>query len=187
MKAPSHLKVFLATGVPFGVAMMVPGFGRFPIIYTVSKGIVLGAVCGGMMVFLRMWAEQRLKRQGIEPGTAEPVQEASVEVVGELSDVYDACKRALLSLRKARLIRDEPITGVLEGRIGTTWWSFGERVSVEVTGDGPDATVHIVSKPRLSIVTTDLNGKNTENVALFLRHLSSELPAAAPNDRSGGP
>jgi len=187
MPVPSSLKVFFATGVPFGVAMMVPGYGRLPLLYTVTKGIVMGAICGAMMVWLRGRAERRLKEQGIEPGTADPVQEASVEVAGSLSVVYEASKRALLSLRKARLTRDEPITGELEGRTGVTWRSFGELISVRITGDGPDATVHVTSKPRLSTVTTDLSGKNTENVALFLRHLSSELPAATPNNRWRGP
>ena len=187
MLAPSRLKIFLATAVPFGVAMMVPGFGRLPLLYTVTKGIALGAIFGGMMIWLRGRAERRLKTQGIEPGTADPVQEASVEVVGGLSEVYEASKRALLSLRKARLTRDEPITGELQGRTGVTWSSFGELITVQITGDGPDATVHVVSKPRLSTVTTDLSGKNTENVALFLRHLCSELPTAAPNNRWRGP
>jgi hypothetical protein len=187
MPAPSRLKVFLATAVPFGAAMMVPGYGRFPLVYTVTKGIILGAIFGGMMAWFRARAERRLKALGVDPATAEPVQEASVEVVGGLSEVYEASKRALLSLRKARLTRDEPITGELEGRTGVTGWSFGELITVQITGDGPDATVHVVSKPRLSTVTTDLSGKNAENVALILRHLCSELPAAAPNNRWRGP
>ena len=167
--------------------MMVPGFGRLPLVYTVTKGLVLGAIFGGMMVWLRARVDRRLKSQGIEPGTVDPIQDASVEVVGGLSEVYEASKRALLSLRKARLTRDEPITGELEGRTGVTWWSFGELITVQITGDGPDATVHVVSKPRISTVTTDLGGKNAENVALFLRHLCSELPTAAPNNRWRGP
>src|SRR5580704_1647642 len=122
MPAPSRLKVFLATAVPFGAAMMVPGYGRFPLVYTVTKGIILGAIFGGMMTWLRARAERRLKALGVDPATADPVQEASVEVVGSLSEVYEASKRALLSLRKARLTRDEPITGELEGRTGVTGW-----------------------------------------------------------------
>jgi len=174
MLAPSRLKIFLATAVPFGVAMMVPGFGRLPLLYTVTKESP-GRDLWRHEDLAPRRAERRLKTQGIEPGTADPVQEASVEVVGGLSEVYEASKRALLSLRKARLTRDEPITGKLQGRTGVTWSSFGELITVQITGDGPDATVHVVSKPRLSTVRTDLSGKNTENVALFLRHLCSEL------------
>jgi hypothetical protein len=183
MASASRAKVFWRSAIPFGIAMAVVRAGHFPLGYTIGTGVALGALFGALMVWLNDRAVRRLAAQGIESGNGEPLQEASVEVVGDISLVHEASRRALLKLRKLRLIRDNPITGELDASTGVTWASFGEAISVRIAGDGPDATVHIASKPRLFTATVDPAGKNSENVALFLRYLLLEVPKAAPNQR----
>jgi hypothetical protein len=183
----SRAKVFWGTAIPFGIAMAIPRFGHFSAIYTLGTGVILGALFGASMVWLNDRGVRRLTAQGIDPGNMEPSQEKSVEVVGGVAAVHDACRRALLKLRKVRLTRDNPVTGELDAKTGFTWESFGESISVRIAGDGPNATVHVTSRPRLSTVTSDIYGKNVENVALFLRHLFSEIPEVAPNNRWRGP
>ena len=78
------------------------------------------------------------------------------------------------------------MTGQLDAKTGTTFWSWREAISVRVTGDGPDTTVHISSRPRLSTTVTN-NGKAAENVRLFFQYLRSELGTPAPNNRWRGP
>ena len=135
------------------------------------------------MLWLHDRAVRRLTKQGIESGDMAPIQERSVEVVGDFETIRAACRRALLQLPKSKLISDDPITGDLEATTGMTWNSFAAKVLVRIAGDGDCATVHVTSSPRLSTATVDTGGKSTENVALFLRLLLSEVPKAAPNKR----
>jgi hypothetical protein len=182
----SSARVFLATAVPLGVAMAVFRLGHMPTGYAVSIGVILGALFGGASVWMQKRAEHRLEAQGIDPGDLAPVQERSEEIPADLASVYQASRNALLKLRKLRLVKDDPVTGQLEAKTGTTFWSWGETISVQVTGDGPDTTVRISSRPRLSTTVTD-SGKAAENVGLFFQHLRSELGAPSPNNRWRGP
>jgi hypothetical protein len=186
MSQVSSARLFLATAVPFAVAMVVFRIGHMPIAYAVSVGVVLGSLFGGASVWMQKRAEHRLEAQGIDPGDLAPVQERSEEIPGDLASVYQASRNALLKLRKLRLVKDDPVTGQLDAKTGSTFWSWGETISVRVTGDGPDTTVHISSRPRLSTTVTD-SGKAVENVGLFFRYLHSELGAPAPNNRWRGP
>ena len=186
MSRASSTRVFWATAVPFGVAMAVFRMGHMPTAYAVGIGVVLGSLFGGASVWMQKRAELRLKTQGIDPGDLAPVQERSEEIAGDLASVYQASRNALLKLRKLRLVKEDPVTGQLDAKTGSTLWSWGETISVRVTGDGSATTVHISSRPRLSTTVAD-SGKAVENVGLFFQHLHSELGAPAPNNRWRGP
>lgn len=62
--------------------------------------------------------------------------------------------------------------GVIEGRIGVTWRSWGERLTVRVQGHAEDQSeIEIVSEPRLTTTIVDY-GKNQRNVDEFLRAMN---------------
>jgi hypothetical protein len=182
----SRARVFWGTAIPFGVAMGVIRLGHFSTLYSVGTGVVMGSIFGGISVWRQSRTERRLEAQGIDPGDLEPVRERSEEVDGDLTSVYEASRRALLKLQKLRLVKDDAVTGELDAKTAATWNSWGELISVRVTGNGPHTTVHISSRPRLSTTVVD-GGKSVENVALFFQYLHSDLTAPAPNNRSRGP
>jgi hypothetical protein len=182
----SSARVFLATAVPFGVAICVARLGHYQLAYSVGTGVVLGSIFGGMTLWLQSRAQSRLEAQGLDPGDLAPVQERSEEIRGDLTTVYKASRSALLRLRKLRLVKDDPLAGHLGAKTGSTFWSWGEIIAVRVTGDGPETTVHISSRPKLSTTVAD-NGKSVENVELFFRYLRAELGAPTPNKRWSGP
>jgi hypothetical protein len=178
----STLKVFFATAIPFGAAMALPRLGHFHLPYVIGMGVVMGSLFGGAMAWSASRSARRLKAEGIDPGNMEPAQDRSVEVVGSLTTVHEASRQALLTLKKLKIVKDNSQTGELDARTGVSWRSHGENITVRITGDGPHATVHISTRPRLSTTTTD-GGKGAENVGLFVRSLLLQVPEAAPNPR----
>ncbi len=57
-------------------------------------------------------------------------------------------------------------------RIGMTWKSFGERVTVRVSPDGAGSKINIASVPLLPTTMVD-GGKGVENVETVLKELSA--------------
>lgn len=148
--------------------------------------VISGLLFGGFVLWNSDRHMRRLTAEGVDPGNMEPIQSSSIEVKGDLASVYEACRRSLMKLKKLRITSENPTTGQLSAKVGCTWRSFGETISVSITGDGPDATVHIESKPRLSTTQADW-GKGVENVALFKRYLVAELAPAATSNRREQP
>ena len=174
-------KAFLAGAIPLGIALAFPRMGRYPGLSVIGTSLVGGALFGGSMLWLQDRATQRLTRQGIDPGDMAPVQERSVEVVGDFETVRIACRRALLRLPKVNLTSENSTTRDLTATTGMTWNSFAAKVLVRITGDGDHATVHVTSVPRLSTASIDTDGKSIENVTLFARYLLCEVPGTSPH------
>jgi hypothetical protein len=68
MSRVSTVRVFWGSAVPFGVAVGVLRLGHFPTVYAVSMGVVIGALFGGLSVWMQKRAVHSLEVQGIDPG-----------------------------------------------------------------------------------------------------------------------
>jgi hypothetical protein len=109
---------------------------------------------------------------GLEPKSpGEPIEvERILEVNLPAATAFNRALEGIHLLRKSRVSVAEQETGRIDARIGTTWKSFGERVSVEVLPTGATTSrVLIRSKPRLSITIVDY-GKNDQNVGVVAGH-----------------
>jgi hypothetical protein len=175
-------RAFWGTAVPFGVLVTLFSLERFAAPSAIGLGVVAGALLGGIFVWIQKRTERRLEARGIDPGDLGPVQERSEEIDRDLASVYEAARRALMTFPNMKLLKENAITGELDGRTRPTLKSWGESISVRVTGDGPQTTVHISSRPRLSTTVVD-NGKALETVALFFERLRAQLAAPSPDDR----
>lgn len=182
MRKFSRTKLFFGTAIPFGVAVAMFRIGQLSLPYLLALGAISGALLGGAITWWANRSSHRLTVERIGPGGRQPTQERSVEVRGDVNTVHDACRRSLLKLPKLTLVKDSQVTGELDARTGASWNGFGESISVRITGDGPNATVHISTEPRLGIPAAD-HGHEAESVALFLRYLLSEIPEAVSEHR----
>lgn len=185
LRISATARAFWGTGVPFGILVALFALEWFPALLAVGLGVVAGALLGGIFVWIQKRSGRRLKSRGIDPGDLAPVQERSEEIDRDLEPVYEAARRALMTFPDMTLVKDNAITGELDGRMGSNR-SWGESISVRVTGDGPQTTVHISSRPRLRVTLVD-GGKAVEIVALFFERLRSQLAAAAPDNRVSEP
>ena len=183
LRISTTARAFWVTGVPFGVLVALFALERFPLLPAIGSGLLAGGLLGGIFVWIQQRSGRRLRARGIDPGDLAPVQERSEEIDQDLESVYQAARRALMSFPNMKLVKDNALTGELDGRTGSTaFTNWGELISVRVTGDGPQTTVHISSRPRLSTTVVD-GGKGVETVALFFERLRSQLTAQSSDDR----
>jgi hypothetical protein len=178
----SRSRLFWGSALSIALATGIPRLQHSRPVIVLITSVIGGLLFGRFILWMTDRNMRHLTDQGIDPGDMQPTQSGSIEVEGDLASVYTACRRSLLRLRKLEVTNENPITGELSAKTGCTWRSFGEKISVSITGDGPNATVHIESKPRLSTTQADY-GKGVENVALFTRYLLSDLGETTPNNR----
>lgn len=134
---------FLAFGVPTGLfAGVVVGLLQ----RSVSVGLVVGLAAagfgGGVFALVIGTLEQVFNRG---PGRRGPKQDAAVPVRGG-PDLARRIQDALLGLHADLEAADIP-AGRYAARTPTTWRSFGEHVTVQLTGDPAAPTAHLASRP----------------------------------------
>ena len=136
--------------------------------------VVGGAIAGALFAWMNSLAERRLARQGIVATNTEPIQVREVDMSCSSAAAFDASVRALKDIPKLRVVREDPSSHEIDAKVGVTFWSFGERVTVRLTVLGRDSTrVTIRSEPRLSTTTVDW-GKAVQNVELFVKSLNGQ-------------
>lgn len=180
MAAPTDLRFFFAASIPFGLAMATARLGHMPAAYAIGIGIVLGGVFGGLLLWSRKRAVQRLTAKGIDPKDMNPYQSGSIEMNGTFDEVFEACGNALRGLHKVKVVQENSTTGELVGRFPIGFTQSGQNIYVKVTGSGSRYTVSIESKPTFATVVTD-NGMSVQHVALFLDALRVAPTPGAPN------
>ena len=99
-----------------------------------------------------------------------PVQVREVDIDCPVTAAFDASVRALQRIPKLKVVREDPLTHEIDAKVGATFWSFGERLTVRLAGRGDTTKVTVRSQPRLSTTTVDY-GKAVQNVELFARFL----------------
>jgi len=90
-------------------------------------------------------------------------KEVTVQHGFSQEEIAEAVKATLLLLWGY----EEPRPGTFESDVGTTWMSWGERFTVDVTREG---VIKIVSESKIPTTLFDF-GKNRENLKSFLNRL----------------
>lgn len=174
-----HGRVFVRTATTFGTAMgvMVAFQGHFRL--AIPTALLAGTFFGAVMALLSMQGERRLKRRGFTAISMEPMQKRHLETNRSAEEAFDAALAALHEIRKFRSVDADPQTQKMVAKIGMTWQSFGEHVSVEITQrPGPVTCVMVSSRPRMQSTVADY-GKGVENVEAFVRAFRTRIPDAS--------
>lgn len=165
------LKTVLFAGVPFGVLMGLAGAESAAdfVIIAIVFGLLFGVVLGGVLSAVQWWMGRRAEGQG---GTAaqggaraHAGAQRSLVVEAPLEDAYRRCLEVTEALRKAEVAEADRGTATIEVRTGTSWKSWGERVTLHLSDEGSGrTTVSITSRPSVRTTIFDY-GKNRDNVA----------------------
>jgi hypothetical protein len=169
----NFLKFFAIFGVPFGAMMAV--WRSFTHDDTLAYGVFQGVFFGVVMATWAVWwtrrNRRRLEAKGFSAGNMQPRQERQLLMSAPVDVALDACVRVLKAVPKARAVTTDMASGTAVARIGMTWRSFGERMTVTVRPEGAGSRVTISSVPLVPTTYLD-GGKGSENVETVLRGLS---------------
>jgi hypothetical protein len=157
--------------------MAVPHLLHGHYLLAVGAGTASGAIGGISIAWLNGRGARRLARQGIVATNLAPIQERQIDVALSQTAAIDASVRALLRIPKLRIVSEDEATGQINARVGATFESFGEIVTVVLIPVGVGTTrVTIRSEPRVSTTSVDY-GKAVQNVETFVRLLRETASA----------
>lgn len=171
-----YLTIFLKAGVYFGGIMSLFLYllhGRVsPVIWaSLSAGVLFGAAIAAFSYF----ADRSLLKKGIAVGNSKVRQSREITIDQDADKAFELCKLALLSVEKSTLKIEDIKTGKLASKVGISWKSFGENLTISIARlSDSQSKIEITSSP---VVTTTLvdYGKNLENVATVLNYLKLKL------------
>lgn len=136
-------------------------------IFHLEDNVLIGAVAWGalgLLLVARVWQGRRIAKGALPSPTAT----ATCFVDASESDIRARVLRLINTTRGWRLLTTS-VRDSLEIETRASFRSFGERLVINLTPDGPSSTrIDIVSVPKLEAVLADY-GKNAENVRSVLR------------------
>lgn len=154
-----HLKLFLVTGVSFGLIMGV-------VYRDLSRGLILGLFFGFFMSLIvgKMNTIFAKKSKSNSSDKTMSVRQIKVlELQLPYDKTFDLCIESLDTIG-GTVKQEERSLGKVVSKIGMTWKSFGETVQFDIHKiDDKKTQVQVLSKPALPITLVDY-GKNLENV-----------------------
>ncbi|BAY80742.1 hypothetical protein NIES267_01990 [Calothrix parasitica NIES-267] len=171
-----YIKIFLLSALFFGVWMGIiysfqSGNSYTGSIYGLSAGIVFGLFNAGFSYF----ADQRLKKKGINTNNTNPRQSRKISVDGTVGEAIAVSEKAILSLNRAVIKEKDLTAGTIKAKTRITWKSFGEviKISTQSLADG-QTLIEIKNSPFIPTNVIDY-GKGLENVETIVSYLKSEL------------
>ena len=91
------------------------------------------------------------------------------------AEAYRRCSQAMVVLG-ARIVRDDPVAGRIDAKIGMSFTSWGENLMAQITGDEHRAEIQVTSSSSLPTTLFDF-GKNKKNVNRVLDWVSRSQQA----------
>jgi hypothetical protein len=144
--------------------------GRAFVVHTVVVGAAWGVPVTLMIMlgFARCDRRARGGRPAAEAALGPRHRQETVMVDVPAAVAFARAVDAVGRIPKASVRRADPASGVIEGRVGMTGSSWGERLTVRVRESGGDRSqVEVVSEPRVALTIFDC-GKNRRNVHQFV-------------------
>jgi hypothetical protein len=171
-KMKIHLKLFLATGVPYGILTGLIYLLLFGPLTGLIAGLFAGILFGGFMSLilgsLHTWSVKRLPFKSREVMDVHHVQ--SIEMKLPYDKVFDLCIESLRLIRKCKIVEENRSQGKIIARTGTTWKSWGEVITFDIRKMNDVIQVKVSSRPAVRTTLVDY-GKNLENVEKIVSFL----------------
>jgi len=169
-----YLKVFLATGLPFGalaVVLLLPFGLDVAVVFGALAGLFFGGTMSLILVTLHL---QVAKRVQTEPGKT-PFgvhQSRHVDLAMPYDTAFDLCGESLQRVGGHKIQEQDRERGRIVAKTAFSWKSSGEIITFSITsGDANHASVEISSRPVMRTALADYgkNAENVERIKSFLR------------------
>lgn len=166
------VRVFLWSGMPFGVAMALFCSPWNSPAEVLRSGAFAG-VFFGFFMSLSVGGMHLLRSASVgQPDPNRVRHEAEVDLPVPLEEAFERGLAAVRALPTLRSVEAASSPTLVRGRTRMTWWSVGERIDVALTPLGEAATrIRIASRPALWTTRMDY-GVNYGNVAAIRRALA---------------
>jgi hypothetical protein len=162
--------VVVATGVPFGVFV-----GLMNVAFSEGwDGLRAAAVAGigfGVVMALILATLDTVANRGVPPGTPTGPRQSTTCPLRPGCDLPDRIRAALLSLPATVTLADAA-AGRYEATTRSSWRSWGEHLTVQVSGDPAAPRARVTSRPRMPTVVVDY-GRGRSNVLAVADALQS--------------
>jgi Zn-dependent protease with chaperone function len=166
-----YFKVLIKGGILFG---MVIGIMNFILTQQVVSAIIMGLLYGSFfgigMMLISVWSEKRLNSLGFTTINMNPIQQREIYIDQPVPEATKLCRDALLTIPKLRILSVDVASGFISAKVGMTWLSWGESVTLKLLSHSNGSFVYIRSAPKLRFTIID-SGKGVENVEIFVRAL----------------
>jgi hypothetical protein len=176
-KAWIYLKVFLASGPPFGLLFglvaLLAGGPRTGLIVGLLTGLAFGVPMALIIGSLHI---ARIGASG--PGEVSGGTRAStvVELPMQMDRALHQAAGVLQSLGGFQIEQVDVTAGVLTARSGMTATSWGEQVTIEARPGPAGTALRIQSRPSMKLTLIDY-GRNADNVRRIAEGLATPYPA----------
>jgi hypothetical protein len=169
-----NLKIFLATGIPFGIFMAV----LFSIIYGINAGLpgglISGLIFGFLMFIILGYLHNRAVNKiagDISYGSMGTCHAQNIELQLPYERAFDLCIRSLDLIGRCRVLEEDRSEGMIVARSSVNWKTWGDTISYDISRTDNDSTAVKVSSRPTSWSTLVDYGKNLENVKIIVSFL----------------
>ena len=179
-----YLKLFLATGIPFGIVMGVLYLLQHGFLEGLIAGLFSGLFFGGFMSLilgtLHSWSVKRILPEKPKPSMGvHHVRNLELQV--SYDKVFDLCIESLNLIKRCKIRKENRPQGKIDARAGITWKTWGDVILFDVRKIDIDRTQIIVSsRPAVRTTLVDY-GKNLENVERISSFLEEQSEAVYNN------
>jgi hypothetical protein len=171
-----YFQASIKIGAVFGIVMGIMHFiVNQQLVSAVIMGLLYGLFFGVGIVLMSWWSEKRLNGLGFSTTNMNPIQQREIYINQPLAQAIEESRDALLIIPKLHILSVDTADRLILAKVGITWSSWGESVTVSFMPRGNGTSACICSRPRLRFTLVDY-GKGVENVEIFVRGLVRANP-----------
>lgn len=169
-----NLKIFLASGIPFGIFTAVLFSYLYGYKIGLPGGLISGLIFGFVMFiilgFLHSRAVEKIAGHISEESMA-TCQVRNIELQLPYDSTFDLCMKSLNLISRCRIQEEDRSQGKITARSSVNWKTWGDTISFDITGISNEKTaVKVSSRPTARSTIIDY-GKNLENVKIIVSFL----------------
>ncbi|HFS68208.1 MAG TPA: hypothetical protein ENK91_11000 [Bacteroidetes bacterium] len=158
-----YLKIFIHTGISFGILMAIFNSIQYGFIFGIISGILSGLFFGFFMSLI-IGTLHKITTKNNSKEDNKVYQTIKIKLNQSFDEVFDLCLKSLNKLKISKVIKSDFEGKLIQVKTSMSWKSFGEIITFSLIGLNENSTKIIISsKPSLSTTIVDY-GKNLENL-----------------------